>query len=105
MVDSEPAPVAGEQQPKSFRLEPIARSLALIATALFCALSILATPFGCAVGEFEEDRNCAPSALSWASVAVLVLTIVVAATTKRRSVYWAGIAVTLVVAYAGAVQA
>ena len=94
-----------DQPPRKLRLEPIARWGATVVTAVFCALSLLATPFGCAVGEFEEDRNCDPAALSWASVPLLVLTIIAWGVTRRRSVQWSGIAVTLVVAYAGALQA
>jgi hypothetical protein len=87
------------------RLEPIGRWFATVAVALFCALSVLATPFGCAVGEFEEDRNCDPSPLSWASFGILVATVVAARVTRRRSVHWIGLALTLAVAYAGALEA
>jgi lysylphosphatidylglycerol synthetase-like protein (DUF2156 family) len=97
--------MVSSQRPETGRLEPIARWLATLAAAVFCALSLLATPFGCAVGEFEEDRNCDPSALSWASVVVLVVTIVAARVTRRRDVHWIGLAVTFVLAIDGALQA
>ena len=84
---------------------PVARWVATVAAAVFCALSVLATPFGCAVGEFEEDRDCTTSTLSWASVAALVLTVVAARVTRRRSVHWIGLAVTVALAYAGALDA
>jgi hypothetical protein len=86
-------------------LEPLARWLATLGVAVFCAVSVLATPFGCAVGEFEENKNCDPSALSWASIGVLVLTVVAARVMRRRSVHWIGLAVTVAVAWVGATQA
>jgi hypothetical protein len=97
--------MVSNQGERTLRAEPIVRWLATMAAAAFCALSVLATPFGCAVGEFEEDRNCDTPALSWISVAALVLTIVLGRVTRRPSIHWIGLAVTLALAYAGAVQA
>lgn len=92
------------EEPMKLRLEPIVRWAATVLTAAFCALSVVAAPFGCAVGEFEEDRNCSTSVLSWASFAVLAIAVVVSIATRRRPVHWIGMVLTLVVAYAGAVQ-
>jgi hypothetical protein len=97
--------MVSNQEPSRTRLEAIARWLATFAAAVFCALSVIATPFGCAVGEFEEDRNCDPATLSWVSVGALIATVVAALITKRRSVHWIGLAVTVALAWAGAVQA
>ena len=97
--------MVSNERTRKLRFEPIARWFATAAAAVFCALSVLATPFGCAVGEFEEDRNCSTSWLSWASVAVLALTVVVALVTRRPTIHWIGLALTVVLAYAGAVQA
>jgi hypothetical protein len=97
--------MVSNQEPRKRRLEPVARWLATVAAAVFCALSVLATPFGCAVGEFEEDRNCDPATLSWVSVGTLVVTVVAALVTRRRGVHWIGLAVTAALAWAGAVQA
>jgi hypothetical protein len=97
--------VVSSRPVRKLGLEPIVRWFATAAAAVFCALSVIATPFGCAVGEFEEDRDCGTSALSWASVGALVLTIVIARVTGRRSVHWIGLAATAVAAYAGAIQA
>src|SRR4051812_47836174 len=97
--------MVSNQEPRRRWLEPVARWLATAATAVFCALSVLATPFGCAVGEFEEERNCDPATLSWVSVGALVVTVVAALITKRPSVHWIGLGVTVALAWAGAVQA
>jgi hypothetical protein len=97
--------MVSSQEPRNRWLEPVARWLATFVAAVFCALSVIATPFGCAVGEFEEDRNCDTATLSWVSVGVLVVTVVAALVTKRRSVHWIGLAVTVALAWAGAVQA
>jgi hypothetical protein len=96
--------MVSNSQPGRPLLEPIARWLATAVAAVFCALSVLATPFGCAVGEFEEDQDCTTSALSWISVAALVLTVVAGRVTRRPSVHWIGLAVTVALAYAGAVD-
>src|SRR3954465_6274629 len=96
--------MVSNQQPKTALLEPIARWIATAAAAVFCAASVIATPFGCAVGEFEEDQNCSTSALSWISVAALGITVVAARVTRRPSVHWIGLAVTVALAYAGALQ-
>ena len=97
--------MVSDRPPGGSRLEPVARWLATVAAALLCAVALLATPFGCAVGEYEEDRSCDPSAESWASVVALALTIVLARVTRRRSVHWAGLAVTAVLALSGVGQA
>lgn len=97
--------MVSNEQPRRVALEPIARWLATAAVAVFCALSVLATPFGCAVGEFEEDRDCDPATLSWVSFGVLAATIIAARVTRRRSVHWIGLAVTLAVAWSGATNA
>lgn len=91
--------------PRKLRFEPIARWVATVATAVFCAIAVIATPFGCAVGEFEEDRNCDTPALAWVSVGALVVTVVAALITRRRSVHWIGLVVTVALAWAGAVDA
>jgi hypothetical protein len=97
--------MVSNQKPRKGWLELFARWLATFVAAVFCALSVIATPFGCAVGEFEEDRNCDTATLSWVSVGTLVVTVVAALATKRRSVHWIGLAVTVALAWAGAVQA
>jgi hypothetical protein len=97
--------MVSNQEPRKRRLEPVTRWLATLVTAVFCALSVIATPFGCAVGEFEENRDCDPATLSWISVGALVLTVAAALVTRRRSVHWIGLAVTAVLAWTGATQA
>ena len=92
-------------EPRRRWLEPVTRWLATAATAVFCALSVLATPFGCAVGEFEEDQNCSPATLSWVSAGALVVTVVAALLSGRRSLHWIGLGVTVVLAWTGATQA
>jgi hypothetical protein len=72
---------------RKLRAEPIARWLATVAAAIFCAAAASAAPFGCAVGEYEDNRNCDPSALVWVSVAVLVLSIGAARLTHLRAIH------------------
>ena len=97
--------MVSDRPPRRLPAESVARWLATVAAALLCAVALLATPFGCAVGEYEEDRSCDPAAASWLSVAALALTIVLSRVTRRRSVHWAGLAVTAVLALSGASQA
>jgi membrane protease YdiL (CAAX protease family) len=92
------------QKPRRL-VEAIARWLATVATALFCALSVISAPFGCAVGEYEEHRNCDTSALSWVGAGVLVGGVVFAMVARRPRLQWLTLGVGLAVSYAGALQA
>ncbi|MFL5954501.1 MAG: hypothetical protein ACJ76I_10380 [Gaiellaceae bacterium] len=80
------------------RAEPIARWVLSVVAALWVAGSILVTPFGCAVGEFEANRDCSAPAISVAAAAVLVAGIGLAVVRRDRRLHWLALAAAVVLA-------
>ena len=72
--------------------EPATRWLATLVAALASFIATVITPFGCAVGEYEEDRSCDVSPLGIAAAVVLIAAVVAGHITKRPRLHWAGIA-------------
>ena len=71
--------------------EPIARWGLTVLTALWVAGALIVVPFGCAVGEYEEDRDCTVPEVSVAAAIVLVLGAAVGIWRHERRIHWAGI--------------
>ena len=83
------------------RAEPIVRWLATVVAAVACGIALIAEPFGCAVGEYEEDRDCDPSVLGWIGLGVLIAGTVASRLTSKRGLQWAGIAAAFALSWAG----
>src|SRR5437868_3227345 len=49
---------------KPSRGEAIARWVMTVLTALWVAGAVMVVPFGCAVGEYEDDRDCSVPEIS-----------------------------------------
>ena len=80
----------------------VVRWSATAVAALVCAIGVLLPPFGCAVGEYEENnKSCDTPALQIAGFGVLLAGIVVARLTRRPVFQWAGIAASIVMVLVG----
>ena len=80
------------------RGEPLARGIGTLLTALWVGIALLATPFGCAVGEYEEDRDCSVPPLAGIAAAALVAGVVAGRISGRRGLHWGGIGIAVVLA-------
>ena len=80
----------------------IVRWSATAVAALICAIGALLPPFGCAVGEYEENNpSCDTPTLQLAGFGVLFAGIALARLTRRPAFQWAGMAVAIVMVLVG----
>jgi di/tricarboxylate transporter len=86
---------------KPGRGEPIVRWIATLLAALWAAVAIVIVPFGCAVGEFEEDRDCTVPEASVAAAVVLVAGVALGLWRHDKRIHWIAIALSALLALSG----
>ena len=80
----------------------VVRWIATIVALVVCAIAAILPPFGCAVGEYEEDNpSCDTPTLQFVAFGVLIAGVILARLTRRPAFQWAGIAASVVLALVG----
>jgi hypothetical protein len=84
------------------RRRAVIRWAVTVVAALWCAIGVLLPPFGCAVGEYEENNpSCDTPGLQIAGAGVLVAGVVAALVLERPAPQWIGIALSAVMVLIG----
>ncbi|HEX6713255.1 MAG TPA: hypothetical protein VF066_07715 [Thermoleophilaceae bacterium] len=87
---------------RSSRRRAVIRWAATVLAGLWCAIGIVLPPFGCAVGEYEENNpSCDTPGLQIAGAGVLIAGVAAALLLKRPAPQWLGIAVSFVLVLIG----
>ncbi|MEA2492817.1 MAG: hypothetical protein QOJ29_728 [Thermoleophilaceae bacterium] len=88
--------------PSGSRRQTVIRWVVTGLATLWAAVGIMLPPFGCAIGEYEENNpSCDTPTLQIIGLGVLVAGVVAARVTRRPAAQWLGIAISSVLVLIG----